>query len=156
VAARVKESGRDEEGPFMAFAYPLRAAPSDRIDPRYGLTLGQRRLLSVARTLAHLFDTRFNIFGFRFGIDPLVGLVPVVGDVLPGLVSLYMLWVGRQLGVPTGTLVRMSVIGGVDVLIGMIPFVGAIGDAFYRAQMRNLRIIEEHVRRIEEDLGLRS
>jgi hypothetical protein len=135
----------------MTLAYQKLGAPSIGSVPRARLSRSQWRLLASARTLANLFDTRFSIFGFRFGLDPVLGLIPGIGDVVSAIASVYMIFVGRQMGVSNAALLRMVVIAGTDFLIGLIPFVGDVGDAIFKAHVRNLRIIEEHLRRVEGD-----
>jgi hypothetical protein len=109
----------------------------------------QWRLLQMARTLAGLFDTRFRIFGFRFGIEPIIGLIPFVGDVVSATVSLYLLFVGRQLGLPPSAMARMAGNAGTDFLIGLVPIAGDLVDAIFKAHARNLRILETYAARLE-------
>ena len=109
----------------------------------------QRSMLAGARGLAHLFDDRFRIFGIRFGLDNIVGFIPFVGDAIAAVASLYLVLVGIQLRLPPTKLARMIAIAGADFLIGLIPFVGDAADLVFKSHVRNLRIIEEHVRRVE-------
>jgi hypothetical protein len=120
--------------------------PRRRYQP---LTIGRLRLLRSARVVADLFDTRFSIFGFRFGLDTVVGLVPGVGDVVAAGASVYLIWVAGQLGLPLRKLLQMGLIAGFDVLLGLTPFVGDVADAIFKAHVRNLHIIEDYVRRME-------
>ena len=120
---------------------------------RQGFTQNQRRLLSGARGLAHLFDDKFNVLGFRFGIDTIVGFVPFVGDIISGVASAYLIVVGIQLRLPPSKLLRMALNAGTDLLIGLVPFLGDAADAVFKAHLRNLRIIEEHVQRVEGRRG---
>lgn len=116
----------------------------------YGpLTDQQRAWLAGARWLARVMDTQFSIFGFRFGFDPLVGLVPWVGDAVMALSSLYMLWVGVQLELPPAKLARMAANIAVDLTFSLVPVVGDLADMVFKAYVRNLRILEEHVRELE-------
>lgn len=91
-------------------------------------------------------DTRWGIGPFRFGADAVVGLVPAAGDLVSGLASAYMLWVGIQLGLPLIKLVRMAANVAIDLLLGVVPVAGDAADALFKSHVRNLRIIEEHVR----------
>lgn len=133
----------------MAFAFPRRAASRGPSITRQGLSRSQLRMLKSARTLSGLFDTRFNFLGFRFGIDPIIGLVPFVGDLVSASLSVYLLFVGRQLGLPRRTMLRMASIAGADFMIGLVPFLGDAADAVFKSHARNYRIIEEYVRKAE-------
>jgi hypothetical protein len=106
-------------------------------------------LLQLARTLAGLFDTRFRILGFRFGIEPIIGLIPFVGDVVSATVSLYLMFVGRQLGLPPSAMARMAGNAGTDFMIGLVPIAGDFVDAIFKAHARNLRILETYAARLE-------
>ena len=99
--------------------------------------------------LAGLFDTRFRGFGFRFGIDPIIGLIPFVGDAVSVTVSLYLIFVGRHLGVPPSAMVRMMGNAGTDFLMGLVPFAGDLADAIFKAHARNLRILEKYAEQLE-------
>jgi hypothetical protein len=74
------------------------------------VTLGERRGLDLLRRWARLFDSAFQIPGtsIRFGIDPILGLVPGVGDLASPVLSLFMIWHGAKLGVPKVVLARMA------------------------------------------------
>ena len=133
----------------MTFAYSRRTAGRAPGISQQGLSREQRRMLSTVRVLAGLWDTQFNILGFRFGLDPILGLIPFVGDLLSASVSLYEIYVGKQLGLPAGALLRMLSNATADFAIGLVPVVGDVGDAIFKAHARNLRIIEEHVEKLE-------
>jgi hypothetical protein len=106
-------------------------------------------MLQSARTLAGLFDTRFHILGFRFGIEPLIGLIPFVGDMVSAAVSLYLMFVGRQLGLPPSAMARMAGNAGTDFLVGLVPIAGDFADAIFKAHARNLRILETYAVQLE-------
>lgn len=102
---------------------------------------GVARLRSFARVL----DSAFRVPGtrWRFGLDPILGLVPGVGDVVGGSMALYLLWVAARAGAPAPVLTRMALNIGVDTLFGAIPLLGDLLDAGWKANNRNLRILEE-------------
>jgi hypothetical protein len=106
---------------------------------------------SLARItlLANLMDNAFVIPGLnrRIGFDALIGAVPVVGDAITAAVSSYIIWEARQLGLPRWKIARMLGNVAVDTAIGVIPFAGDVFDVFFRANMRNLRIIQDHLDR---------
>ena len=132
----------------MSATSPPIFVPAGRGRPG-GYSPSQRRLLSGARGLAHLFDDKFSVLGFRFGIDSIVGLVPGIGDLISAGASAYLILVGIQLRLPPSQLLRMAFNAGADFVMGLVPFVGDLADTVFKSHVRNLRIIEEHVRRVE-------
>jgi hypothetical protein len=101
------------------------------------------RLRSV-RALAHWLDVAFTIPGtrWRVGLDPILGLVPGLGDVVGGLAALYVLAVAVRLGAPASVLARIALNVGVDAAVGAVPLLGDLFDAGWRANTRNLRLLE--------------
>ena len=79
------------------------------------------------------------------GLDAIVGLVPVVGDVIAGLMGAYLIWEARNLGMPKWKLWRMAGNLGIDTALGAIPLVGDAFDLFFRSNSRNLKIIKRHL-----------
>ena len=96
--------------------------------------------------LAHLMDSRFLIPGtkIRFGIDPLIGLFPVFGDVLAFLISGMLIYTMHTHGASRKVVIKMIINSTVDTVFGSIPVVGNIFDFFYRANDRNVRLLKEH------------
>lgn len=80
---------------------------------------------------------------FRFGLDPLLGLFPVGGDVLGAAASGYVLYVAWRNGAPTSVLRRMLGNVVVDAVVGTVPVAGDLFDAGWKANVRNVRILEE-------------
>lgn len=83
----------------------------------------------------------------RVGLDTILGLVPVAGDVVTAAMGLWMVWEARNLGMGKFALARMAGRVGVDTLIGAIPVVGDAADIFYRSNTRNLKAIRRHLDR---------
>lgn len=81
------------------------------------------------------------------GLDVILDLVPVVGSVTAAALGSYILWEAKNLGLSKWQFVRMGGNVGVDMLLGAIPWVGAIPDYFFRSNSRNLRIIKRHLDR---------
>ena len=79
------------------------------------------------------------------GLDVVLDLVPVVGSTAGALLGTYLAWEARNLGMPKRHIARMAGNIGVDWLFGLIPWVGAIPDLFFRSNSRNLRIIKRHL-----------
>ncbi|MEZ5498700.1 MAG: DUF4112 domain-containing protein [Steroidobacteraceae bacterium] len=106
------------------------------------------RHLARYRFLAQLFDAALRVPGtaWRVGIDPLIGLVPVLGDFAGALLASWGIWVAHRLGVPRRAKLRMAANVLIDALGGSVPLVGDLFDAGYKANLRNLAIIERHLR----------
>jgi hypothetical protein len=83
----------------------------------------------------------------RFGLDVLLDIVPVLGDIAATALGGWIVWEARNLGMSKWQIARMAGNVGVDALLGAIPFVGAIPDFFFRSNSRNLRIIRRHLDR---------
>lgn len=103
--------------------------------------------LDEVRRLAKLLDTRWKIpgIGVRFGIDPLLGLVPGAGDLVAGAISTYVIVKAHRLGVPKSILVKMAGNVAVDTVVGSVPILGSVFDLFYKASTRNLRLLQTHL-----------
>lgn len=110
-----------------------------------GKTGRREREAALARieALARLMDGNFTIPGtrVRFGLDAVVGLVPVGGDLLAGIVSTYLIWEARRLGAPRHVLARMVANSLVDTAIGSVPVLGDAFDVLYRSNLRNMRLL---------------
>ncbi|MDO7833988.1 DUF4112 domain-containing protein [Sphingobium sp. HBC34] len=83
----------------------------------------------------------------RVGLDSLVGLVPVVGDLATAAMGAWIVWEARNLGMSKWQITRMAANVGVDTLVGAIPFAGDIFDFLYKSNTKNLRIIRKHLDR---------
>lgn len=96
---------------------------------------------------AHLMDTAFVIPGInrRVGLDALIGLVPVVGDVAGMLLSSYIVYEARRLGVPRWLIARMALNVAFDGVVGAVPLAGDIFDAAFKANRRNVRLLRRHL-----------
>jgi hypothetical protein len=94
-----------------------------------------------------LLDEAFVIpgTGIRFGIDGIIGLVPGLGDVLAGLLSLVIPLAAWIRGVPYVTLARMAANLGIGVLVGSVPLFGDIFDIAWKANRRNYRLLRRHL-----------
>lgn len=103
--------------------------------------------LQRLRRLAYLLDSSIGIPGtrWRFGLDALLGLLPGVGDGAGALVSAYVLLQAARLGAPRSTLLRMAGNVAVEALVGTIPLLGDLFDAAWKANQRNVRLLEAHL-----------
>ena len=103
--------------------------------------------LTRLRRLAWLIDGAFGLPGtrFRFGLNSVIGLLPVGGDAVLGAISLYIVYEAAQLGVPGPQLARMVGNVAIEVFGGSVPVLGDLFDMALKANLRNLAIIERHV-----------
>jgi NAD/NADP transhydrogenase beta subunit len=97
------------------------------------------------KEFAKLLDSKFTSPGtnIRFGIDPIVGLIPGAGDVLAGGISLYFLIQAALFKAKASVLARMFINILLDVAIGSIPVIGDFFDVYWKANLRNARILDE-------------
>lgn len=79
------------------------------------------------------------------GLDAIVGLVPVAGDLVGAALGLYLVWEARNLGMSKWQLARMTANVGFDTLVGAVPIAGDVLDFLFRSNTRNLRIIRKHL-----------
>jgi hypothetical protein len=107
------------------------------------------------QTVANLLDSAFLIPGTkqRVGIDAVIGLIPGVGDILTTVLSSYIIWEARNLGVSRFALTRMLANLGIHAAVGSMPLVGDLFDAFFRVNQRNMRILRAQLER-KSDRGL--
>lgn len=103
--------------------------------------------LQTARNLAKLLDSQFSILGFRFGLDPLFDIIPGVGTLIPTALSLYIIWIGFEMQLPSHLLLRMLINLFADGIIGSIPVLGVVVDAIFKANNSNLAIIEAYLQK---------
>lgn len=97
--------------------------------------------------MERLLERSFVIPGINVpvGLDALVGLVPVLGDVVTTAMGAYLVWEARNLGLPKWKLARMGINVLFDTAVGAIPVVGDAADLVFRSNTRNLKIIRKHL-----------
>ena len=110
------------------------------------MAAAQDPAIVALRKWATLLDSAFQVPGtqMRFGLDPIVGLIPGIGDVVTGFFSVMMLLQAVRLRVPKVVLARMTINVGVDLVVGAVPLLGDLFDAGYKANLRNLALLERH------------
>jgi Domain of unknown function (DUF4112) len=81
----------------------------------------------------------------RVGLDVILDLLPFGGTVIAAVMGSYMAWEARNLGMSKTSVVRMAGNIGIDALLGVIPWIGAVPDFFFRSNTRNLKIIKRHL-----------
>lgn len=103
----------------------------------------QQAILEQVNNLAWLLDNSIRIpfFNYRIGLDAIVGLIPGLGDVAGALVSSYIVMQAMRLGAPTGVLVRMVGNVALEAVVGLIPLVGDLFDATFKANARNVQLL---------------
>ena len=99
--------------------------------------------------LARVMDSIVAIPGtnVRIGVDALLGLVPVVGDVISQAISSYIIWEARRMGVSRWTMARMVGNSLVDMAVGVVPLVGDAFDVAFRANLKNLALLKADLER---------
>lgn len=120
--------------------------PQDR-RPFPGLGTDPQSVRRRVEALERLMERLFVIPGTNrpVGLDVILDLVPVAGTTAAAALGAYMAWEARNLGMSKAQVARMAGNVGVDWLLGLIPWVGAIPDLFFRSNTRNLRIIKRHL-----------
>lgn len=118
-------------------------SPQPSPQPINAQTATVRRL----RRLSYLMDEVIRIPGtpFRIGLDPLIDLLPVGGDFVGTAFSAYIVWEAARLGVPRSLLMQMAFNILVDTVVGIVPVLGAVADATWKANVKNLVLLEEHL-----------
>lgn len=112
-----------------------------------GLGTDPRSVRQRVEGMERLLEGLFVIPGTnrKVGLDVLLDFVPVAGDVAAAALGSYMVWEARNLGMTKGQMARMAGNVGFDFLLGIIPFVGAVPDFFFRSNTRNLKLIKRHL-----------
>lgn len=97
--------------------------------------------------LAWLLDAAFRVpvIGTRVGADALLNFIPGAGVVFAKGLSAWIIWEARRLGVPKEVLAKMLANLGIDFAISLVPLAGWVGDAFFRANLRNMALLREHL-----------
>ena len=105
--------------------------------------------------MAKLLDNAFVIPGTRqrVGIDAIIGLIPGLGDVATTLLSSYVIWEARNLGVSRSAIGRMLTNLAVHATVGAISIAGDAFDAFFRVNQRNMRIVRAQLQRLPLESG---
>ena len=118
-----------------------------RVSSTVDATLGKSGGVNRARRLARLLDDLIRVPGTNIGIglDPIIGLIPGVGDMIGGLMSSYILMVAAQEGVPASVLTRMLGNIALDSVVGVVPVLGDLFDVGMKANRRNVELLERYL-----------
>lgn len=115
----------------------------------HGLASEEAALLRQLEQLARLLDDRFRIPGLNVpvGLDAIVGLIPGIGDLVTGGLSVYILLQARRFKLPRHVQARMLANIGLDVAVGSIPILGDVFDVAFRSNRRNMTLLRRHLAR---------
>ncbi|MDF5719915.1 MAG: DUF4112 domain-containing protein [Rhizonema sp. PD37] len=117
-------------------------------------TIQRLATLNRIRKLSRLMDTSIGIPGtrFRFGLDPIIGLLPGGGDLISTAFSAYIIFLATRFGLPRQDLTKMIFNVALESVLGTVPLVGDLFDAYYKSNIRNLAILEQHLMAVEPEL----
>jgi hypothetical protein len=101
--------------------------------------------IKKARLIAHLLDTRFEFLGVRFGLNAVLELFPGFGDVVATGLSLYIIYMGKKLNVPSSVLTRMFANVMVASVVGLIPWIGDAFYIFYKPNTKNAELLTKYI-----------
>jgi hypothetical protein len=120
-----------------------------RMTPQIPLGSDAHSVRQRIEGLERLLEGLVNVpgLGRKVGLDALLGLIPVAGDVITAGMGLYIVWEARNLGMPKWQLWRMAGNVGIDSLLGAVPVAGDLFDFVYRSNTKNLKIIRKHLDR---------
>ena len=107
----------------------------------------QLKNLNKIRKIAKILDSAIGIPGtkFRIGLDPILGLIPGGGDLIAGIISAYMIYLATRFGLEKREIFKMFKNVAIETAVGSVPIAGDIFDAYFKANMRNLEILEKHL-----------
>ena len=110
------------------------------------LTPAQQTRLAALRRAAELLDSAFVVPGtnYRIGLDPIIGLIPIVGDLASPLFTIALLWQAYDLTLPKVVQLRMIFNAAIDALVGAIPVAGDLFDFGWKSNQMNLALLERH------------
>lgn len=119
--------------------------PTVDLEPVPALTPDAERRLQRLRRLAWILDRSIPLGGgYRIGLDPILGLIPGLGDWLGAALSLFLVHEAVRLGVPASVVARMVLNILIETAVGAVPVLGDVFDAAWQANQRNLRLVERH------------
>ena len=113
----------------------------------------QLKNLKRIRKIAKLLDSAIGIPGtkFRIGLDPILGLIPGGGDLITAGISAYMIYLATRFGLKKEEIGQMIANVALETVLGTVPLAGDIFDAYFKANIRNLEILEKHLAKQDND-----
>jgi hypothetical protein len=108
--------------------------------------------------LAKVLDSAVSIPGTKIvmGMDAVLGLVPVIGDAISGLIASYIIWEARRLGAPRWLVARMAMNTTLDTMVGSIPVFGDLFDVAYKSNLKNVALLKKHAEKNGARYGRRT
>ena len=103
----------------------------------------RKRLTTLTRLMDGLFE--IPLLRRKFGLDPIIGLVPVIGDLIPAAIGIYLVFEARELGASRWLQARMVGNLLLDLLVGAVPLLGDFFDLMFRAHHRNLKLLQKEL-----------
>lgn len=117
-------------------------------------TVERLATLNRIRKFSRLLDTAFRVpfTPFRIGWDPIIGLIPGLGDAIDTAMSAYLLFLAARFQLPRNVFGWMVFNIALEGVVGAIPLIGDLFDAYYKSNMRNLALLEQHLQMTEPEL----
>jgi hypothetical protein len=104
--------------------------------------------IAIARKLAVLLDSKFSLFGIRFGFDPILGMLPFVGDGVTALLGSYTIYLAYKHRLGKRVILMMLANLAIDWAVGSVPALGDVFDVAFKAHLRNLAILERATKKL--------
>lgn len=117
-------------------------------------TVERLATLNRIRKLTRLMDTAIRIpgTGFRIGLDPIIGLIPGAGDLVSTGFSAYIIYLAARFNLPKEDMRTMIFNVALEAIVGEVPLIGDMFDAYYKSNIRNLAILEKHLQAVDPEL----
>lgn len=117
------------------------------IEPEVVSNPSRHQRVEHLQQIAELLDGVFRIPGtnIEFGLDAIIGMIPGIGDIVSGAISMWLIQEAKRLGAPRWLIARMIWNVAVDVSVGIIPFVGDAFDVAWKANRKNMELLKRHV-----------
>lgn len=112
------------------------------------MKIDKTKHLVAVRKITKLLETKFSIWKFKFGLDPILGLLPGIGDIISAILSFYIVFVAILHKIPLLKIIRMIFNIGFDLIIGSIPIVGDALDFVIKPNTKNLAILEKEIKNL--------
>ncbi len=112
--------------------------------------MNKRKHLDLVRKLTKVLELEFSIWKFKFGLDPILGLIPGLGDVITSILSFYIVYVAILHKIHPFETARMVFYISIDLIIGSIPVLGDILDFLIKPNIKNLEILEKEISKLKD------
>jgi hypothetical protein len=100
------------------------------------------KTLARIETLARLMDDQFELFGFRFGLNFIIDLIPEIGDIITTMIALYIFGVAMQYKISKWVMARMLLNIAIYFIVGLIPWLGDLFGVWWKPNRRNLQLLQ--------------